>query len=309
MTTGSRTLPPRHAQQGSEEQISIRPACPICGTASPLLHEVSAHDYYACPGCAHQFLDLEPADSHTSDQFGDGYFSGEGDGYPDYLGNRDLLIARGKHYAKLIARHTGKSSGELLDIGSAAGFLAKGFQSSGWSAQGLEPNQSMAAHASNHEDIPTSSEAIESFRPDQRFDLVLMIQVIGHLEDPAATLRAVRQLLKPGGYLLIETWNCRSITARVLGSRWHEYNPPSVLHAFSRQSLTALAEGQGFRPVASKLTAKKIKATHAKALIEHKYQGGRLHKYLLRPVLTLLPDRVSIPYPADDLFWTCLTPG
>ena len=167
----------------------------------------------------------------------------------------------------------------------------------------------MVVYATRVEDIPMFNESFEDFQPDQQFDLVVMIQVIAHLEDPAAALQKIREMLKPGGHLLIETWDSQSLTARTLGQRWHEYNPPSVLHAFSRQSLAELTERQGFRPVASKRTTKKLKASHAKSLIEHKYQGGRLHRFLLRPAMTLLPDGVSLPYPADDLFWTCLTPS
>ena len=284
------------------------PSCPICSAASLPLLALGEHDYLSCPNCSHQFLDFEPIDSHTGDHFGEDYFSGDGDGYPDYLESRDLLIARGKKYAKKIARLTGREPGKLLDIGSAAGFLAKGFQSQGWGVQGIEPSLSMAVHATRHENVPTSNDSLEDYDPQQQFDLVLLIQVIAHLEDPAESLRKIRALLKPGGQLLIETWDSQSLTAKTLGRRWHEYNPPSVLHAFSRQSLATLAEREGFKTVASKRTTKRLKAAHAKALLEHKYGDESLHRFVLKPALALLPNRLAIPYPADDLFWTCLTP-
>ena len=271
-----------------------------------MLHELGAHCYRACLDCTHQFLDLESLNIHTEQIFDDHYFSGGGDGYPDYLGDRDLLLSRGLRYARRVARHTGKNIGELLDIGSAAGFIARGFQTLGWSPHGLEPNLSMAAHATIKENVPTTLGTIESFHTDQLFDLVSMIQVIGHLPDPAATLAKVRRLLKPGGLLLVETWDCRSLAARLLGSRWHEYNPSSVLQVFSRRSLGMLAERTGFRTITCKRTTKSLRAAHAKAVIDHKYQGGRLHRYALSPALKLIPDNANIPYPSDDLFWTIL---
>ena len=302
VTTSSRSMhTDRSPSTGAEA-----PRCPVCGGKSHPLHDPEIHDYRSCPDCTHQFLDFEPDDSHAEQHFDDDYFAGEGDGYPDYLGDRELLIARGQRYAGHVARHTGRESGDLLDIGSAAGFLAKGFQTRGWRVQGLEPSLSMAAHATAKEDVPTSNDTVESFHTDHRFDLISMIQVIAHLPDPGAALAKAHQFLRPGGHLLIETWDNQSLTARALGPRWHEYNPPSVLHAFSRQSLHALAGRHGFHTVASKHTTKKLSAAHAKALIDHRYQGGRLHRYLLRPAMALVPDGVSVPYPADDLFWTIL---
>jgi len=41
------------------------------------------------------------------------------------------------------------------------------------------------------------------FQPRQRFDLILMLDVLEHLPDPAAALEHARSLLTPGGRILI----------------------------------------------------------------------------------------------------------
>ena len=163
----------------------------------------------------------------------------------------------------------------------------------------------MTAHANDEEHIPTTNGSLETFETEKKFDLILLVQVIAHLEDPHATLRKIHTLLKPGGHLLIETWDSNSRTARYVRSGWHEYNPPSVLHAFSKKSLTTLAEQENFSPIATHLTIKSVKAAHGKSLLAHKFANNRLFK-LGSPLLNIIPDRLSIPYPADDLFWTCL---
>jgi 2-polyprenyl-3-methyl-5-hydroxy-6-metoxy-1,4-benzoquinol methylase len=43
----------------------------------------------------------------------------------------------------------------------------------------------------------------ESFRPRKRYSLILMLDVLEHLEDPVAALRQAVSLLEPGGSLLI----------------------------------------------------------------------------------------------------------
>ena len=164
----------------------------------------------------------------------------------------------------------------------------------------------MTAHANDLELIPTTNGSLETFQTDQKFDLVLLVQVIAHLEDPAKILMKIGSLLNPGGHLLIETWNSQSLTARTLKTHWHEYNPPSVLHSFSKRSLKALVEQHGFTHLATRLTTKSINAAHGKSLLNHKYGASRLYRTILKPALRALPDRLQIPYPADDLFWMCL---
>lgn len=43
----------------------------------------------------------------------------------------------------------------------------------------------------------------ESYQPERRYDLILMLDVLEHLPDPAAALRHARSLLKPQGALLM----------------------------------------------------------------------------------------------------------
>jgi SAM-dependent methyltransferase len=137
--------------------------------------------------------------------------------------------------------------------------------------------------------------------PGESFDLVTMIQVIGHLTVLHPSMNVVRALLRPGGYLLIESWDAESWTARLFGRRWHEYSPPSVLHYFSRSSLLTLAQRHGFRLLASGRPAKKIAAGHAKSLLQHKLESSALR--FLEPILRLIPEGLVLPYPSEDLRW------
>jgi SAM-dependent methyltransferase len=56
---------------------------------------------------------------------------------------------------------------------------------------------------------------------DAEFDLVISIQVLEHLLDPAAAVRELARVLKPGGVLLLSTDNRRMLLTRTLnGPRW-----------------------------------------------------------------------------------------
>jgi SAM-dependent methyltransferase len=49
--------------------------------------------------------------------------------------------------------------------------------------------------------------------PGTQFDCIIMADVLEHLADPAATLQAVRQRLRPGGCLVVSLPNIRHISA------------------------------------------------------------------------------------------------
>jgi hypothetical protein len=128
---------------------------------------------------------------------------------------------------------------------------------------------------------------------------VLLIQVIAHLLDLNKSLSNLRQLVRPDGRVLIETWNQESFTARLLGKRWHEYSPPSVLHWFTPQRLANLMREFGFEQETTGRTVKWISVRHALSLLQKdRMQDGK------RGSSTRIPSTWKIPYPSEDLFWS-----
>jgi SAM-dependent methyltransferase len=263
--------------------------CEICGGVTRRVFGKYGHDILGC-ACGHRFVALAADERHVARVYADSYFTEGGQGYPDYLGLSRIVTAQGRHYARLLARFM--PPGELLDVGAAAGFILRGFIEEGWRGIGLEPNARMSALARESGlDVRTGS--LESFRDGRSFDLVSMIQVIAHFHDLRAAFASARELTRPGGYWLIETWNRESRFARLQGRHWHEYCPPSSLHYFSPGSLAALADQHGFDRVAQGRPPKKLNLRHAGAFASHALLGHSLN---------WLPDW-TVPYASFDLMW------
>lgn len=93
---------------------------------------------------------------------------------------------------------------------------------------GVEPNAAIGEHARAEFGLDVRTSSLEAFATDEPVDLVAMIQVLPHLWDLRRGLDAAAVATKPGGYWLIETCDRSSLTARLFGTRWHEYSPPSV---------------------------------------------------------------------------------
>lgn len=280
--------------------------CPICGdtsTNSPeRLFKIKRHWILTCKCTNHQFTEPILAKSHVQSVYSNDYFKGRGDGYPDYLSEEKILIDRGRWYAHLLSKHM--STGTILDVGSAAGFILKGLTDNGWSGFGIEPNQEMADYARKRFGLSMHIGTLEDFSTNDQFDVVLLIQVIAHFYDLRRAISKAAQLTKQSGYLLVETWNKNSLTAKIFGRYWHEYNPPSVLHWFTPASLDSLLQQFGYRNVTQGRPPRWITGSHAKHILKFKLARLRFGS-LVTKIIKMVPDRIALPYPAEDLFW-CL---
>ena len=184
-----------------------------------------------CKDCNHLFTDVILTPENVDVIYSDDYFFGGGAGYDDYTLQKDMLIRRGEYYADKISRYM--VPGKVLDIGSAAGFILKGFENKGWQGTGIEPNASMAEYGRTI-GVNVKKGTIETVELGEKFDLIIIIQVVAHISNLKNSLNKMSNYLKPGGHILIETWNKDSITAKIFGKHWHEFSPPSTLNYFSK---------------------------------------------------------------------------
>lgn len=281
----------------------LRPAttnCPICFENGKFALRIGDHEIAECSECAHRYLDAQLSSDHTDRHYVDEYFDGGGAGYTDYLAQESLVTSYGRRYANIVKRHVER--GKLLDVGSAAGFFMKGFQECGWEVTGIEPNQSMAAEAMTRFGFKTINAAIEEYDVSSTFDLVTFVQVIAHFRDLPRALEKSAKALRPGGFLLVETWNFKSLPAEIFGSAWHEYSPPTVVNWFSPQSLNELMRRSNLRRVGFGRPRKRVTARHAASLIGHsigRLTGARVPSSLLSSI----PESIVLPYPSFDVFW------
>jgi len=284
----------------------MKARCAVCAGATRLVFEQGGFPVCACGECGHRQCELELDQGHLASQYGDDYFNGGGAGYQDYLSEADLLIEHGRRYADIVGRPC--EPGTLLDIGCAAGFIASAFAEAGWRVTGIEPNAAMAQQArarglaAHVGGIETLDEITDFSPPAGGFDMVLMVQVAAHFFDLEKAMTTLANNVRPGGHCLVETWDSSSLTARMLGRRWHEYSPPSVLHYFSRKSMDRLMARHGFEVVDAGRPSKRLRLDHAVSLLRYKY-GNSLLGSVACGLMSKLPGGLSLPYPSEDLFW------
>jgi 2-polyprenyl-3-methyl-5-hydroxy-6-metoxy-1,4-benzoquinol methylase len=94
----------------------------------------------------------------------------------------------------------------------------------------------------------------------RQFDKILLLDVIEHLPDPAAILRACQKLLRPGGQLIVSVPNVANISVRLmlLLGRF-DYMERGILDRthlrfFTRRTIRSLLQAEGFSVVRHRMT-------------------------------------------------------
>ena len=109
----------------------------------------------------------------------------------------------------------------VLDIGCGGGLVAEPLARLGAEVTGIDPApeniEAAKAHAAGARlDIAYRAETAEAFAASgARFDAVLLLEVVEHVPDVPAFLKAVAPLVKPGGIMIISTLN-RTLKAYAL---------------------------------------------------------------------------------------------
>jgi len=108
---------------------------------------------------------------------------------------------------------------QVLDVGCGGGILSESMARAGARVLGIDLAQAVLDVAELHAldakvDVSyraVSAEDLALERP-AAFDVVTCMEMLEHVPDPAATLAALRKLVKPGGHVIVSTLN-RSLKA------------------------------------------------------------------------------------------------
>jgi SAM-dependent methyltransferase len=144
----------------------------------------------------------------------------------------------------------------LLDVGSAHGWFVGAAAGFGYVAEGLEPDENIAAGARVPTRVGYFPDALDAH---ERFDVLTFNDVLEHIPDPRAVVSACRAHLSDGGLLSINipsssgTLFRGAVLARRRGSGqglfdrlWQVGLPSPHLWFFDRPALVRLCRAEGF---------------------------------------------------------------
>jgi len=142
----------------------------------------------------------------------------------------------------------------ILEVGCGAGFTASYLQSRYESYCGVDCSQELIKCARIYNRRPNASfhvADIRDFKPETRFDVLLAVGVLHHIEDIEQAMEHIVELIEPGGWLLVNEPSLANplirLARRVRMSFDSEYSNDQ--RGFSAPQLRSLLEQAGLTKV------------------------------------------------------------
>ena len=173
----------------------------------------------------------------------------------------------------------------VLDLGSGNGTLCRALAEAGFAVVGLEPSASGIAAARRA--VPEGTFHCGSVYdgpgvvPERDFDVVVSTEVVEHLFRPAALPAFAAAKLKPGGTFVVSTpyHGYLKNLLLALANRWDSHHSPNWdgghVKFWSRRTLTALLEANGFRVLEFHGAGRIPGLWKSMVLVAQKASGGR----------------------------------
>ena len=236
--------------------------CPVC-SGKQIKKVFAVKDYtvsgelftlYSCNDCSFIFTQDIP----SRDEIGPYYAS---QNYISHSNTQKGLINKLYHKVRkitlvskrnMIIAETGIKKGSLLDVGCGTGAFLNEMKSAGWQITGLEPDETARKNALELFGIqPHPSDELFNL-PAQSFDAITMWHVMEHVHELHEYTERLKELLKPGGRLLIAVPNYTSHDAGHYKEYWAAYDVPRHLYHFSPASMRVLMDQHGLEVTGTK---------------------------------------------------------
>lgn len=167
------------------------------------------------------------------------------------------------HYEALLLRLVEETT-RWLDVGcgrhllSPTGVVARTLADRCELLVGVDPDETLSENPYVHEKVQSP---LLDYRTDRQFDLITLRMVAEHLADPAATVRKLWELSRPGGLAVVYTvhkWSPLGVAARVVPHPMHQPLKrffwgtaardtfPVIYRMNTRRELRSLFEREGF---------------------------------------------------------------
>jgi len=229
--------------------------CPLSGEPARFYCRKPPANYYLTQGLGLIYQkDLPTVDqmaAYAEDQYASGVYKG-------YASAAHLKIATFERRIKVLKRLG--VSGRVLDVGSACGFFIEAALKHGLDAYGIEFSKEAVAMA--REDIrpriTIGDVNLLRRRGGEEFDAVVAFDIIEHTQDPLKFLEEIRDILRPGGWLMLATPDTGHFLRYLMKSRWPMLQPMQHTYLFSKAAMKFALEKAGYENIGVRTADKSL---------------------------------------------------
>jgi 2-polyprenyl-3-methyl-5-hydroxy-6-metoxy-1,4-benzoquinol methylase len=201
-------------QNLAEMSVNAIEQCPVCGDTSLRPYAMSPYDranlhfgQVRCDGCRLLISQPQADAERMASYYKSEYFEAN---WPDpdalWRLNREAYARFELPILKSLWRDWPPPAGaEVVEVGCGYGAMLGTLRDQGFRVSGCEPSMRAIEVARSHDLNVMQGNFPDLPLPHSSFDLVLSMHVIEHLADPAAFVRELTDLARPGGLIAIVT--------------------------------------------------------------------------------------------------------
>lgn len=218
--------------------------CILCGNAAlRALPQYQIVPLSKCVKCGFVFASMKP----TNEELETYYFNY---GTSHYLS--PITIKRYNEWLDEFEVY--RQTGNILDVGCGSGFFLAEAKKRGWNVFGTEFSDALVKIASNKGITMQQGGLGDTTFRNIEFDVVLSIEVIEHVYNPAEDVKHIHRMLRKGGLFFCTTPNFNALSRYWLKDRYNIIAWPEHLGYFTQKTLKYLLENQNFKTLRTTTT-------------------------------------------------------
>lgn len=220
---------------------------------------VAGRDIVACPNCKLEFIYNQPSFDEIKNIYSNEYYKSWG---MENGENNEVALMKKSTFRNMLKKILPyKKSGNILDIGTASGFLLEEAKKIGFEPYGVELSEyssSIAKQKFGNDRIHNGTIETSNF-PENFFDLITMTDLLEHIQKPIEMLEICYKMLKQystgGGYIMITVPDTTSFTHNIMKSKWMQYKLEHLFY-FNKNNFEIMAKNTGFEIIYMKPAVK-----------------------------------------------------
>jgi SAM-dependent methyltransferase len=142
-----------------------------------------------------------------------------------------------------------RKTGRILDIGCDTGLFLLEAKKRGWEVYGTEYTETALQKCRANGIQMQQGKLNPSLYEPEMFDVITLMEVIEHINNPQEEIQNIKQLLRPGGLFYFTTPNFNSIERYVLKGKYNIIAYPEHLSYYTKKTVHYLLRRYGFKKV------------------------------------------------------------